>query len=80
MDGQKPAKSNIPPLHPRALVESNNVALSIISIIFSAIAAAIFVGTTGVVIYKKKKKLLGRGSQIEFLLLLLSGLFMSSIV
>jgi LPXTG-motif cell wall-anchored protein len=50
-----------------------------VPIIFGAIAIMIVLGTAGIIIYKKKKKLLGRASQIEFLLLLLAGLFMSSI-
>lgn len=55
------------------------IRLHVVPIIFGAIAIMIVLGTAGIIIYKKKKKLLGRASQIEFLLLLLAGLFMSSI-
>eukprot|EP00581_Thalassiosira_minuscula_P019956 CAMPEP_0183713740 /NCGR_PEP_ID=MMETSP0737-20130205/8494_1 /TAXON_ID=385413 /ORGANISM="Thalassiosira miniscula, Strain CCMP1093" /LENGTH=971 /DNA_ID=CAMNT_0025942567 /DNA_START=126 /DNA_END=3041 /DNA_ORIENTATION=+ len=72
-------KSFVPPSYPRTFVKSQNSALSICAILFSAIAILISLGTTGGILYKHRNGTVGRGAQIEFLLLLLAGLFMVSI-
>mmetsp|Transcript_34240 Transcript_34240/g.102525 ORF Transcript_34240/g.102525 Transcript_34240/m.102525 type:complete len:928 (-) Transcript_34240:190-2973(-) len=72
-------KSFVPPSHPRILVPSNNSALTIAAFVFSAIAILLTIGTMGGILFKHQKGSFGRATQIEFLLLLLAGLFMVSV-
>ena len=69
----------VPPSHPQVFVSSQDFGLTIAAIVFSAIAILLTVGTIGGILYKHRKGKLGRGTQIEFLLLLLAGLVMVSV-
>ena len=72
----------IPDSHPRAFIQASSTktdAMTIVAILFSAIAIAAVVSTTGGILYLQKKGTLRRSGQIEFLLLLLAGLFFVSI-
>lgn len=72
------AKSYIPPSHPRTLVESNKIAISANHLWCNCYYDRFGHGRY-YHLQEKEETILGRASQIEFLLLLLAGLFMSSI-
>ena len=72
--------SFIPEDHPRTfVVASTNGAMTIIALIFSAIAILSVIGTAIGILYLQKRGALRRAAQIEFLLLLLVGLGLVSV-
>lgn len=70
----------IPDDHPRTfIVSSKNDAMTIVALIFSAIAIFSVVGALIGIMYLQKRGTLRRAAQIEFLLLLLVGLGLVSV-
>lgn len=70
----------IPTQYPRAFVEASATSpAAIVALIFSAVSIIATVGTTTGLIYLQNKGSLKKSAQIEFLMLLLLGLFFVSI-
>jgi len=73
-------QSVVPPTHPRAFKGASNTSpLAIVALVFSAITITFTICTVCAMWHKHQKGAIGRAAQIEFLVLLLVGLFLVSI-
>ncbi|KAL7548819.1 hypothetical protein ACHAWF_012077 [Thalassiosira exigua] len=73
-------ESFVPADHPLTFVEeSTTTPATIIALLFSAVAIVVSSATTFGIVRLHSKRLLGRAAQIEFLSLLLAGIFLASI-